>query len=151
MHATESASEPSPTSPRLLSKALSTDSTVEDIDRLERTWPEALVNADIELLEEIWADEYSLVTPDGIHITRADCLAGLCGGDIRFETFDADPRQVSVYGNEVVVSGRARVKCPRGLPDLNAAGCYVAIYSRREDGWRQIATIVTRTKNDTQT
>jgi ketosteroid isomerase-like protein len=150
MHATQLDSEPSSTCPSILDKAHSTDRTVEDIERLERTWPEALVNADIELLEEIWADDFSLITPDGTHITRADCLAGLCDGDIRFEAFDADARQISVHGDDVVVSGRARVKCPRGLPDLNAAGCYVAIYSRREDGWRQVATVVTRTKTDTQ-
>lgn len=124
---------------------------MDEIERLERTWPEALVNADIELLEEIWAEDYSLVTPDGTHVTRADCLAGLCDGEIQFEAFDANALEISVNGEDAVVSGRASVKCPRGLPDLNAACCYVAIYSRRDDGWQQVATVVTRTRTDTRT
>jgi len=67
----------------------STAITVDEVHQLERAWPQALVNGDIELLEEIWAEDFSLTTPDGTQITRDDCLAGLCGDEIQFELFAA--------------------------------------------------------------
>jgi len=114
-----------------------------DIHELERVWPEALVNVDIDLLEEILAEDFSLTTPDGTNIAREDCLAGLVGDEIRFDMFEPTPRRFSVYGDDVVVRGPARVECPRGLPALNAAEHYVAIYSRRGASWLQAAVIVT--------
>ena len=129
---------------RLMSAARSTTNSVDDIHQLERAWPEALVSADIDLLEGIWAEDFSLTTPDGTQITRDDCLAGLYGGEIQFESFEAQAHEMLVYGDDVVVSGPVRVKCPRGFPDLNAAEHYVAIYSRRSEGWQQVAAIVTR-------
>ena len=132
----------------------STAITVDAIHQLERAWPQALVNGDVELLEEIWAEDFSLTTPDGTQITRDDCLAGLCGDEIQFELFDANACETMIYGDDAVVRGSARVKCPRSLPDFNAAEHYVAIYSRRGNAWQQVAAIVTsgaRTKIGTQT
>lgn len=143
-----------PRVPGGMSAERSTANTFDDIHQLERAWPEALVNGDIDLLEEIWAQDFSLTTPDGTQIAREDCLAGLCGDEIHFELFDANAREVTIYGDNAVVRGSARVKCPRSLPDLNAAEHYVAIYSRRGDGWQQVAAIVTgafRTEIGTRT
>jgi hypothetical protein len=122
------------------------DNTFDEIGQLERAWPAALVKADIGLLEVLWAEDYSLVTPDGTLVTRADCLAGLCDGEIKFEAFDADVIDVRLYLDDVVVSGRVAVKCARGLPDLNAASGYVAVYSRRDDRWQLVTTVVTRAR-----
>jgi hypothetical protein len=140
--------------PGIMSAARSTVSSLDGIHELERAWPEALVHADIDALEEIWSDDFSLTTPDGTQLTRADFLADLCGGEIRFEAFDAHPSEMLLHGDDVVVNGPAKVRCVRGLPDLNAAVHYVAIYSRRGDVWQQVATIVTsapRTKTGTRT
>ena len=137
----------------ILSDARSTANTrtLESINQLERASWQALVKPDVYLLDEIWADDYSLTTPDGTRLTREDCLAGLCDGTIRFEAFDADALQFQIDGDDVVVRGRAHVKCRLDLHDLDAAERYLAIYSRRGDGWEQVATVATRTKTDTRT
>jgi hypothetical protein len=118
--------------------------TIEGIMQLERAWLQALVKADIGVLDEIWADDYSLTTPDGTRLTRADCIAGLGDGAITFESFDAEALDARNYGDDVVVRGCARVKCRLDLHDLDAAERYVTFYSRRGDRWQQVATVVTR-------
>jgi Domain of unknown function (DUF4440) len=127
----------------VMSAVRSTASSLDDIYQLERAWPEALVNADIDLLEDIWSDDFSLTTPDGTQLNRDDLLADLCGGQIKFEAFATHANEMLIHGDDVVVNGPAKVRCVRGLQNFDAAAHYVTIYSRRGEAWQQVATIVT--------
>jgi Domain of unknown function (DUF4440) len=136
-----------------MSAVRSTTSSLDDIHQLERAWPEALVNSDIDLLEEIWSADFSLTTPDGTLLGRDDLLADLCGGQIKFEAFETHADEMLIHGADIVVNGQAKVAGVRGLQNVDTAAHYVTIYSRRGETWQQIATILTgppRTKTGTR-
>src|ERR1043166_4131083 len=66
----------------------------------------ALLRGDIGVLNDIYSDDYTLITPTGVVRTKTDQLAELRSRQIRYETITVLERVVRTYGDTAVVLSR---------------------------------------------
>jgi ketosteroid isomerase-like protein len=101
---------------------------------------DALRRGDTGPLREIYLDDYTLVTPAGIVRSKAEQIAELESGELRYRSIEVLDRTVRVYGDVAVVISRdkydilLRGQQPGG--DLRFTG----VYKKFGDAWRLIAT-----------
>ena len=99
----------------------------------------AMLAADRAALAGILADDYTHAHNNGLVESKQDYLAHSIGGPIRYTRFEPADRQVRVYGDAAVLTGRAGV----GV-DMNGQAHAVdirfqAVYVRSGGVWRIVA------------
>lgn len=78
---------------------------------LERRRLSALVAADIDLARSLHADDYQLITPGGVALSREEYLDGIATGDHNYLVFEpASAIAVRTYGRAAVVRYHARIE-----------------------------------------
>ena len=73
---------------------------------IEEKWEVASVKADIATLGAILADTFVSTNADGHVQTKAEMLAALKSGEVKFEKSDVDELKVQVYGSAAIIMGR---------------------------------------------
>lgn len=112
------------------------DSTNGDLQSLEQAFQafaelnRALKEGDIEAVDRLYADDFTLTTRAGVVRTKAYRLEWLARGP-RYANAE-EPKDVSIrlYGNVAVISGRVNARVPRR---------FMAVWVHEEGMWRQVA------------
>src|SRR6476619_4229141 len=73
---------------------------------LEDKWDAASVKGDAAALDSIWADKFISTSSEGKVRGKAEMLAEVKSGDIKYQTAKVDDMKVYVYGDTAVVNGR---------------------------------------------
>ena len=81
------------------------------IRTLERQRLRALVKAEVDVAEPLHADDFQLITPFGMTLTKAEYLGGIASGEINYLVFEpASEIVVQVYGDVVAIRYRSRLE-----------------------------------------
>jgi len=70
----------------------------------------ALNRNDADALERYYAEGYTLVTPQGVVVNRAQRLAGFRSGEVKLESFARSDTKIRIYGNAAVVNTNTTYK-----------------------------------------
>ena len=117
-----------------------------DIKKLVTDVAAALAKNDTDALDRIYADTYMLVDIDGSVKTKAERLAEIRSGDVKFEsiTYDEVNVRTNPEGTGAVSIARATSKVTnKGV----AAGGQIrvtTVWSKTKDGWRAVSAQATR-------
>src|SRR5262245_25420098 len=65
---------------------------------------DALRRGDVAPLREIYADDYTLITPAGVIQTKSDQVIDLGSGVLRYARIEVTERTVRIYGDVAIVS-----------------------------------------------
>jgi hypothetical protein len=100
---------------------------------------QAMLDTDLDVLDELCADELSYTHSNGVRDTKAEYFAKLREGYYVYHRIDHPVERVEVAGDAAVVVGRMTA-------DLDSAGvrktidCLaVAVWTRSGSGWRLLA------------
>jgi uncharacterized protein (TIGR02246 family) len=105
---------------------------------------DALRRGDTVPLEKIYADDYTLVTGTGQVRSKADQIAELKSGQLRYASIDSVERQVRLYGDVgVIVSRQKAVIFQNGQQITSGDERVTRVYKKMNDSWRVIATHAT--------
>jgi uncharacterized protein (TIGR02246 family) len=105
---------------------------------------DALRRGDPVPLERIYADDYTLVTGTGQIRTKADQLAELKSGQLRYPQIEAAERQVRMYGDVAILLTRQRATIVQGGQQITGGDERVTrVYKNYAGQWRVIATHAT--------
>lgn len=105
---------------------------------------DALRRGDPLPLETIYADDYTLVTGRGEVRSKADQIAELKSGRLRYATIDSIERQVRLYGDVgVIVSRQKAVILQNGQQVTSGDERVTRVYKMIDGSWRVIATHAT--------
>jgi len=105
---------------------------------------DALRRGDPSPLEKIYADDYTLVTGLGQVRGKADQIAELKSGRLRYASIDSIERQVRLYGDVgVIVSRQRAVIFQNGQQITSGDERVTRVYKKMDHGWRVIATHAT--------
>jgi len=105
---------------------------------------DALRRGDPLPLEKIYADDYTLVTGLGQVRSKADQIAELKSGRLRYASIDSIERQVRLYGDVgVIVSRQRAVIFQNGRQITSGDERVTRVYKKMNDAWRVIATHAT--------
>jgi ketosteroid isomerase-like protein len=105
---------------------------------------EALLRGDTASLEEIMADDAIYTHATGVVETKAEYLAKMKSGEVRYETFAPEELRVRVYGTAAVLNGIARVTAHVGGEVRNLRLLFTDVYVKQGDRWRMVAWQSTR-------
>ena len=68
----------------------SVTSTADEIRTIERDRLRALVEADLEVAEQLHADDFQLINPAGGVVTKAEYLGGIASGYLNYRVWEPD-------------------------------------------------------------
>jgi uncharacterized protein (TIGR02246 family) len=120
-------------------KAGQSGNTEQAIRQLISQLSNALMKSDTAALDRLWADDYTFTNPSGVVQTKAQRLAELKSGDLKFESFSTDDVQVRVYGDTAVVTSRATLKGQRQGQDISGQTRGTSVYVKGQGRWQLVA------------
>ena len=82
----------------------------QQIAQLEDQSREAAIKGDASFLEKHLANDYVRIRPDGQVEDRQAAIDALKNGTAKYSSIEVADRQIHVYGNAAVVTGKATVK-----------------------------------------
>jgi Domain of unknown function (DUF4440) len=103
---------------------------------LEHRRLRALVEGDLEVAEQLHADDYELITPGGDVLSKRQYLDGIASGDLRYRVFEvASEVAVKAFDDVGMVRYLARIEID--FPDRRDGGTFwhTDIYERRNGKW----------------
>jgi hypothetical protein len=118
-------------------RAVSPDSrnATEVIMKLEQQRRTALLKSDFKTLDHLTATGYTQISPDGAVVSKAQLLAAIRSGELRFQAIDYEAVQIRVTGDAVLVTGLSSVKGHCGSKDISGSYEVSRVYEKRNDTW----------------
>lgn len=124
-------------------KKMSLSPDEEALTKIENEWGVAMVKLDFVTFDRIVSPDWLLSTPDGGHQTKAEAVADLKSGKIKFESFKVDELKIRIYGNAAVVFGLTTEKMTIDGQPMNGQNRFTDTFIKRDGKWQCVATHVT--------
>jgi hypothetical protein len=103
-----------------------------------------MVRHDLRGLDTLLAPELTYIHTDGVLESKAEFLATLKQGRVRYQAIEPDHLKVRLYGNAGVVTGRARMQVKAGTEELRFTILFTAVYQHEGMRWVLAAWQATR-------
>jgi ketosteroid isomerase-like protein len=110
------------------------------IRALETKWDAALLKGDTNALDAIFADTYVSTDPEGKVQTKAELLAEIKSGEMKYQASKADDIKVSLYGAAAVVTGKWKARFTRKGKTVDTFERYTSTYVKQNGQWRCVAS-----------
>lgn len=120
------------------------DRAAQEINQLESQRITAMVAADTATLNRILADDLTYTHSTGRTESKAQFIASIKSGAIRYQTFNRDDVSVRTYESAAVVTGTAKVKVTSGGQEQAFLIRFVDVYVKRKGSWQMVAWQSTR-------
>lgn len=128
-----------------VSQASDTAAVVRTVFAFEDARFGAMVRADTAWLRSALADNLSYVHSSGRREGKAEYVASIGVGTMRYEEFTPRERDVRLVGTgAAVVVGRAHARAVANNQPVDVEVRYTAVYERRGESWRLMAWQTTR-------
>jgi ketosteroid isomerase-like protein len=102
--------------------------TAEDVIRTHTQFNRALEAQDLDTLSRLYADDYTLVRPDGSVLSKQEVLRDLRDGGLTFRSINMTDVNVRVYGETGLLSAVIRTVASRKSAETRAHLRLVAVY-----------------------
>lgn len=116
----------------------------QEIRQRETRRIEALVRGDFVALDEILSDDLTYTHASGVYESKAQIMANLRSGQVKYESLTPEDVLVRVYGTTGVVTGVARVKVQVKGEHLSLQLRFTNVYVKKGDRWQMVAWQATR-------
>ena len=107
---------------------------------IEEKWDAANMKGDTATLATIFADTFITTNAEGKTRTKAEALAQVKSGDIKYETSKVDDMKVYVYGEAAVVNGRWKAKFVEKGKPVDTSERFTDTYIRQNGQWKCVAS-----------
>jgi uncharacterized protein (TIGR02246 family) len=104
----------------------------------------ALGSNDTAALDRIYADDYTLVNISGAVTTKAQRLAAIKSGELKYESVSVDDVNIRSYGDTAVVTDRATVKLQDKGQDISGQYRVTLTFVKMKGAWQLVAAQNTR-------
>jgi len=104
----------------------------------------AMVKADINALEKLFADDYLGIHGDGSVLTKAQEIEGFKTGAIKYEKVDLQAVKVRVYGNTAVIVALASITNTRFGVQRTGSNRTTRVWVRQGGNWKCVSYQTTR-------
>ncbi len=119
--------------------ASATADTAADIERMEQLRGQAILNADMPRLYDIYAEEFFYNMARGVSLTRSEYLPMYASGELKVNKAEGEGRDIRVYGDTAVVSGIVHVNATIKGEDRILHLRYLNVWVKRGDDWVLVA------------
>jgi hypothetical protein len=115
-------------------------SVEQELIKLEEGWADAMVRVDVAFLDRILADDYMDTDWEGTVTPKAQFIADLKSGDLKFTSMANDDYKVRVYGKAAVVTYRETIKGQYKDKDISGLIRETDTWVKGAGGWRCVAS-----------
>ncbi len=123
----------------LTMKKVETASQKQEIIEMENQYYKAMVNADIKVLNEILADEYTETGEKGELRNKDYYISKMKSGDLKFSSAKIDDLKVNVYGSAAVAIGRLVIKGEHKGEKIDEVDRFTDTWVMRNGHWQCVA------------
>lgn len=109
------------------------------IERLERRWQQAELDANTAILASMLSDDYLGISANGTLSTKPETLESFKSGAIHFTAMNSSDRKIRVYGSTAVVVSRAQVSGTQDGEDISGHYRYTRVYHRTNGVWKIVS------------
>ena len=134
--------------------ALSTLTLAQDSDKqtnakqvvrlLESERVQALLRGDSAFIESNYEDDYITTGANGLVRNKAEVIADLKAGSIKYESMTHTNVKIRIYGNTVVVTGLDSVKGVDKGQDISGQRLFTRVWVKQRGRWSLVANQTTR-------
>lgn len=118
--------------------AASSASAEADVKKLMSDLAGILAKNDADAAAKFYADDYRLVTPDGVVQTKTERLADMKSGTTKFDTFSYNDINVRTYGDTAVAVATVKATgIVSGKPRTNDMRATL-VFRKMPDGWKVV-------------
>jgi len=110
-----------------------------EIENLEAQWRAGVVQNDVNTANQLLADDYLGINPNGTLETKADALSQRRSGTMKISSIEPTSLKVRVYGDTAVVTSLVEVQGHDGDRDISGRYHYTRVYSRRAGEWKIVS------------
>ena len=142
---TNRAAAPSPTTETIDTAAIETE-----LLRIEKDWPRAVKEKDVEAVKRVEADDGVFIYPDGTIGDKATDVQDMARGALSADSWEVMDLKVNVVNKDAAVaSGRSVVKngkykTPQGKSiDISGQYRFIDTFARRNGEWKLVAGAAT--------
>jgi ketosteroid isomerase-like protein len=107
-----------------------------ELTQLVKDLNEAVVKADIAVLERLLHEDYVHNRPNGVVEDRAQYLENRKARRVDFESLVPDEMEVRVYGDTAIVTGRSTAKGTDQNGKMNDQRRWTRVLVRRDGRWQ---------------
>ena len=117
-----------------------TSPEAERIREIERTRLQALIDADMDLVEQLHAEDFRVVPPPGFPLSRGEYLAAVAAGDLDYLVFEPiSAINVRLYGQAAVVTYESTIDIvAAGLGRFTHDAWHTYVYEKRYGRWQVV-------------
>jgi len=99
----------------------------------------ALVENDLDLLDQLFADDMTYTHSNGMRDSKSSYLGALREGVFRYLDIDVSETEARSFGETTVVTGRAVATTRSAAGELASPLHYTAVWSLIDDSWRFVS------------
>ena len=121
--------------------------TYDDVDEVLAAEDEryrAMLDADLDALDRLCADELSYAHSSGVRDTKQEYVAKVRSGYYDYHRIDHPVERVEVHGDTAIVVGRMTADLTVDGTRKTIDNLALAVWTRAADGWRLLAYAPTR-------
>jgi ketosteroid isomerase-like protein len=107
---------------------------------------QALIKADVPTLDKVFADEFTIIRPNGAAVGKAEAVKDVESGKTKFDSIEASESKIHVYGDTAVMTTLENTNAHIGGHPISgqARNSYVCV--KRDGRWvvvlRQITPVL---------
>jgi ketosteroid isomerase-like protein len=113
-------------------------STAKELIELENRFNEALVRADIGVIEKIEANDLIFTDASGAVTRKADEIKSIKSGEVKFESIKMTETRVQDFGNVDVVAGSLVEKAQYKNTDISGTYRFTDVWAKRNGRWQHV-------------
>ena len=113
---------------------------MDEIIALENRRIEAMINADVQVLEEILADDLIYTHTTARLDTKTSFIEAIASGRSNYRSVQRKDVEVRQFGDTAVVTGQAKFH----VGDNKFEARFIDVYAKRNDAWQMVAWQSTR-------
>lgn len=108
------------------------------VKQLEHDWTDAMKAKDTDKLDQILADDWTSLGPDGTTQNKKQFLAAVKAGDYVLTSFDFGPMEVKVIGSIAIVQGSDTEKSMTKGKDSSGKFLWMDVFAKRDGKWQAV-------------
>jgi ketosteroid isomerase-like protein len=121
-------------------------SVSDSVKQLERDWSEAMKAKDADKLDQLIADDWTSIGPDGVKSTKKEYLASIKNGEFVLTSFEFGPMEVKVIGSTATVQGSDTEKSTTKGKDSSGKYVWMDVFANRGGKWQAVRSQVAMVK-----
>ncbi len=112
---------------------------IQAILQAEQAWTAAFLQLDLAAIEQLMAEDYTIIQPGGAVWDKAKTLASLRSEQRHWDAAGSDELSVRLYGDTAIVIGRWTAKGVNHGQAFDYQARYQAVWVKRAGRWQIVA------------